>query len=372
LQCKLIPGTVARFDQSGSEHAGSVTGEHEFGPVAERHRFDAAALERHLCRRLAGFEGPLTLKQFEGGQSNPTFLISSPSGDYVLRKKPPGRLLPSAHAVDREYRILKALADTDVPVPRVQLYCPDASIIGTPFYVMEFLAGRVHRDPLLPGVAPADRAAIYDGMNETLARLHAVDWKAAGLADYGKTESYVARQLARWSKQYEASKTGEDPSMQRVMAWLAANTPAGETVTIAHGDYRLQNLVLHPREPRIIGVLDWELSTLGNPIGDLAFNCMTYHLPTNDSLARGFLGTDIEALGIPGEEEYVAAYCQRSGRDEIGEWRFFLVFSLFRTAAIMQGVYARALQGNASSAEAHGFRDLFGIAAAAAWSLAEG
>jgi len=349
-----------------------VTGEHEIGPVAERHRFDEAALERYLRGHLAGFEGPWTLKQFEGGQSNPTFLISSPSGDYVLRKKPPGKLAPSAHAVDREYRIMKALADTDVPVPRVQLYCPDASIIGTPFYVMQFLAGRVHRDPLLPGVEPADRAAMYDAMNQALAALHNVDWNAAGLADYGKTKNYVARQLARWSKQYEATKTGEDPLMEKVMAWLGANMPASESVTIAHGDYRLQNLVFHPHEPRVIGVLDWELSTLGNPIGDLAFNCMAYHLPANDSLPGSFVGTDIEALGIPSEGEYVAAYCRRTGRDAIRDWRFFLAFSLFRTAAIMHGVYARALQGNASSAKAHVFGDLANDAAEAAWALAEG
>jgi aminoglycoside phosphotransferase (APT) family kinase protein len=349
-----------------------VTGEHEIGPVAERHRFDEAALERYLCAHLAGFEGPWTLKQFEGGQSNPTFLISSPSGEYVLRKQPPGRLLSSAHAVDREYRIMKALADTDVPAPRVQLYCPDASIIGTPFYVMHFLAGRVHRDPLLPGVEPADRAAMYDAMNETLAALHSVDWDSAGLADYGKTRNYVARQLARWSKQYKAAKTVDDPLMEKVMEWLGANMPASESVTIAHGDYRLENLVFHPREPRVIGVLDWELSTLGNPIGDLAFNCMTYHIPASDILPGSFVGADIAALGIPSEADYVEAYCRRTDRDAIPEWRFFLISSLFRTAAIMQGVYARALQGNASSVQARLFGDLAGVAAEAAWALAEG
>jgi len=348
-----------------------VTGEHEIGPVSERHRFDEAALERHLRAQLAGFERPLSVHQFEGGQSNPTFLLSSPSGDLVLRKQPPGRLLPSAHAVDREFRILRALADTDVPVPRAFHFCSDASIIGTPFYVMEYLAGRVYRDPLLPGMQPAERAAVYDAMNETIARLHDVDWKAADLADYGRTENYVARQLARWSKQYAAAKTGDDPCMEKVEAWLAAHAPADETVTIAHGDYRLQNLVVHPREPRIIGVLDWELSTLGNPIGDLAYNCMLHHLPTNDGPARGFQGSDLAALGIPGEAEYVAAYCRRRGWDSIPEWRFFLVFSLFRTAAIMQGVYARSLQGNASSAQALVYGELFGIASAAAWELAE-
>jgi len=230
----------------------------------------------------------------------------------------------------------------------------------------------VYRDPLLPGMQPEERAAIYDGMNEILASLHEVDWEAIGLADYGKTQDYLGRQLANWSKGYEAAKTRDNPAMQRLPAWLAANLPASEAVAIAHGDYRLQTLVLHPREPRVIGVLDWELSTLGNPIADLAFTCMTYHLPTNDSIARGFLGTDIESLGVPSEQDYVTAYCGRTGRDEISDWRFFLVFSLFRTAAIMQGIHARALQGNASSLEAESFGELFEVAAAAAWRLAEG
>jgi len=347
-----------------------MTAEHEIGPVSERHRFDEAALERYLYAELDGFEGRLSVRQFEGGQSNPTFLVSSPSGDLVLRKQPPGRLLPSAHAVDREFRILCALADTDVPVPRALHFCSDASIIGTPFYVMEYLAGRIYRDPILPGMQPAERTAVYDAMNDVLARLHAVDWKAAGLSDYGRTEGYVARQLARWSRQYASSKTGEDPCMAKVEAWLAEHAPADSAVTIAHGDYRLQNLVVHASEPRIIGVLDWELSTLGNPIGDLAYNCMLYHLPTNDGPARGFRGSDLAALGIPTEAEYVAAYCRRRGWDSVPDWRFFLVFSLFRTAAIMQGVYARALQGNASSERAHIYGELFGVASAAAWELA--
>jgi aminoglycoside phosphotransferase (APT) family kinase protein len=213
---------------------------------------------------------------------------------------------------------------------------------------------------------------MYDAMNQTLAALHEVDWGAAGLADFGKTGSYVPRQLTRWSRQYEATKTGEVPLLEKVLEWLGANMPASESTTIAHGDYRLQNLVFHPREPRVIGVLDWELSTLGNPIGDLAFNCMTYHLPASAILSESLVGTDIAALGIPSEVDYVAAYCRRTGRDTIREWRFFLVFSLFRTAAIIQGVYARALQGNASSANAHVFGDLVGVVAEAAWELAEG
>lgn len=348
----------------------AVAGEPEIGTVAERHRFDEAALARHLRRALEGFEGPLSVQQFEGGQSNPTFLLSSPSGDLVLRKQPPGRLLPSAHAVDREFRILRALADSDVPVPRVHLYCADAKIIGTPFYVMEFLVGRVYRDPLLPGLTQADRAAIYAAMTDTLARLHDVDWESLGLAGYGRTENYIQRQLARWSKQYQASKTGDDPCMDKVTAWLAEHAPADEKATIVHGDYRLQNLVLHPHEPRILGVLDWELSTLGNPIGDLSYNCMSHHLPASDGSTGGFLGRDLAALGIPSEAETVAAYCRQRGLDAIEDWRFYLVFSLFRTAAIMQGVYARSLQGNASSVEAHLYGERFGIAAAAAWSLA--
>ena len=349
-----------------------MAGEHRIGPVAERHRLDEVALERYLAERLAGFEGPLTLKQFEGGQSNPTYLVSGASGDWVLRKQPPGRLRPSAHAVDRECRIMAALADTRVPVPRVDLYCSDASIVGTPFYVMQFLAGRVYADPLLPGMVPEERAAVYDAMNQVLADLHEVDWEAIGLADYGKTRDYLARQLAQWTRAYEAAKTRDRPAMERLSTWLAANMPAGEAVAIAHGDYRLQNLVLHEREPRVIAVLDWELSTLGSPIADLAFTCMTYHLPTNDSIARGFVGTDIAALGIPSEEDYLAAYCRRTNRDAISDWRFYLVFSLFRTAAIMQGVHARALQGNASSVEGERFGELCEIASGAAWRLVEG
>jgi len=349
-----------------------VAGEHEIGTVAERHRFDEPALERHLTASLAGFEGPLTVRQFEGGQSNPTFLLSSPAGEWVLRKQPPGRLLPSAHAVDREFRVLRALADTDVPVPRALLYCDDASIIGTPFYVMEFLNGRAYRDPRLPDLPPADRTAVYRAMVTTLAHLHDVDWKAVGLADYGRTEAYIQRQLARWSRQYEASKTGEDPCMDQVTAWLGGHVPKSEGVSIVHGDYRLHNLVLHPREPRILGVLDWELSTLGNPIGDLAYACMLHHLPASDGLAGGLQGLDLAGLGIPDEAEVVATYCRLRGQGPIADWRFFLVFSLFRTAAIMQGVYARSLQGNASSVEAHRYGELYRLVSAAAWSLAEG
>jgi aminoglycoside phosphotransferase (APT) family kinase protein len=236
---------------------------------------------------------------------------------------------------------------------------------------MEFLAGRVYLDSLLPGLQPAERRALYDAMITTLARLHDVDWKSVGLADYGRTENYIQRQLSRWGRQYEASKTGDDPCMEEVMAWLAANAPSGETVSVVHGDYRLHNLVLHPHEPRILGVLDWELSTLGNPIGDLAYTCMSHHLPARDGPAGGFLGHDLDALGIPSEAETVAAYCQQRGLEAISDWRFFVVFSLFRTAAIMQGVYARALQGNASSAEAHRYGELFGIVSAAAWAVAE-
>jgi len=317
--------------------------------VRQGHELDAQSLERYLLDNLQGFRGPLEIRQFEGGQSNPTYFLHAAGGDYVLRKKPPGQLLPSAHAVDREYRVMTALAGR-VPVPPTKLMCDDAQVIGTPFFVMGCVDGRVFRQPHLPGVSAADRAAMYEDMADVLARLHSVDVAAVGLSDYGKPGNYYARQIGRWSQQYVAAKTGEIVSMDRLMEWLPAHIPAGDETGIVHGDYRVENLIFHPTEPRIVAIVDWELSTLGHPLADLAYNCLTYHLPA-EALGR-VEAVDSDRAGMPDEASYVAAYCRRTGRDGVPDWNFYLAFSMFRLASILQGVYARGLQGNAASAYA--------------------
>lgn len=337
--------------------------------IRAAHRFDLAALERYMAEHLPCFSGPLAVRQFEGGQSNPTFHVAAADQAYVLRKKPPGKLLPSAHAVDREYRILRALAGSAVPVPHTRLFCADAAVIGTEFYLMDYVPGRIFADPLLPGMAAAERRAIYDSMNATLAELHRFDWRAAGLADFGRSENYVARQIARWSRQYEDSKTGDVPAMEKLRHWLEQRIPADEITAIAHGDFRIGNLIFDPSEPRVVAVLDWELATLGHPFADLAYNCLAYHWPAKHEVAPGFDGVDIAALGIPSEAEYVAAYARRTGRDPGAAFTFFLAFSLFRIAAIQQGVYARALQGNASSERAAKFGAAFAMTVERAWAL---
>jgi aminoglycoside phosphotransferase (APT) family kinase protein len=341
------------------------------GPVRERHRFDAAALTDWLTGHLPGFDGPLELLQFSGGQSNPTFLLHAASGDYVLRKQPPGKLLPSAHAIDREYRVMGALAGSGVPVPRMRLYCEDASVIGTPFYVMDFVPGRIFDDPLLPGLSPDERSAVYLEMGERLAALHAFDWRAAGLEDFGRHAGYVERQLARWGKPFAPGGGADSPLMSRLLEWLAGRLPAADEVSLTHGDYRLGNLIYAPGAPRVLAVLDWELATLGHPLADLAFNCMTYHLPAGHPVAPGFVGVDLAALGIPDEASYLAAYARALGLDAIPDWRFFMVFSLFRTAAIQHGVWQRARQGNAASATAALFGESYRMVADAGWQLAQ-
>jgi aminoglycoside phosphotransferase (APT) family kinase protein len=338
-------------------------------PVREAHRFDEAALERHLREHVEGFRGPLAVRQFGGGQSNPTFALSAGGRRYVLRKKPPGVLLPSAHAVDREYRVISALAKTDVPVPRAYTLCEDAAVIGTPFYVMELVEGRILRDPALPGMSRAERTAIYDTMIDVLTRLHRLDPTAIGLGDYGKPGNYFSRQIGRWTKQYEMSRTDDIASMNELLRWLPANIPPGDETRLVHGDYRLENMILHPTEPRILAVLDWELSTLGHPLADLAYNCILYHSagPTTGGLA----GLDFAAAGIPSEPEYLAAYCRRTGRPAIEHWTFYLAFSLFRLAAIAQGILGRALQGNASSETAKQVGAQARNLADRAWRLAQ-
>jgi aminoglycoside phosphotransferase (APT) family kinase protein len=320
--------------------------------VLPQHRLDETALWKYLQQHLEDFSLPAQLRQFQGGQSNPTYLIETPTRKFVLRKKPPGKLLPSAHLIEREYRILRALPETEVPVPRARLLCEDASVIGTAFYVMDHVEGRVITAVTLPNLTPADRRAIYTDYARVAAKLHAVDYKACGLADFGKPEGYVARQLDRWTKQYLASKTEENADMNALIAWLSSHLPANDETAIVHGDYRIGNTILHRTEPRIVAVLDWELATLGHPLSDLAYACMYYRMPSSSEGAGGLAGTDIAALGIPSEQEFIDLYCRFSGRERIADWPFFLAFANFRMAAITQGVYARALQGNAADRRA--------------------
>ncbi len=335
-------------------------------PPLAAHRLDEDRLAAYLTQMLPGFEGPLTVRQFQGGQSNPTYHLHTPGAEYVLRKKPPGTLLPSAHAVDREYRVQQALAGSGVPVAPMRLLCDDPKVTGTMFYVMDHVPGRVFANRALPGVSPADRAAMYDDMNRVLAALHAVDWAAAGLTGYGRPEAYVARQIDRWTRQYVASAMDSVPEMNHLIAWLPAHAPAADETSIVHGDYRLGNLIFHPAEPRVVAVLDWELSTIGHPLADLAYNCIPWRLPVEtEGLA------DITVPGLPDEASYVAAYCRRTGRTGVPELDFFIVFSLFRWAAIAAGVYRRALDGNAADAGALNIGTKFRALAEAAWVLAE-
>ncbi len=341
----------------------------DVGPVAERHRFDEQALARWLERNLEGYRGPLRVQQFAGGQSNPTFLLTEGERRLVLRKKPPGQLLPSAHAVDREFRVLRALGTVDFPVPRVHVLCEDPSVIGQIFYVMDWVPGRILRDPMLPGMEPVERRAIYDAMNETMAQLHMLDPAALGLANFGKPGNYFERQIARWIKQYEASKIEEIESFDRLIEWLPRSIPPGDETRIAHGDFRLENMVFHPTEPRVLAVLDWELSTLGHPLADLGYNVMGYFMP--EGQGQRLAAVDFATYGIPTVEEYVAAYCRRTGRAGIDNLEFYVVFALFRLAAIAQGIAMRAKIGSASSANAEAVGRLAGSLADAAWQLAQ-
>lgn len=347
-------------------------------PVAEQHRVDEAALTRWLQRELPDFAGPLRIEQFKGGQSNPTFKLITPQQAYVMRTKPGpvARLLPSAHAIEREFRVMRALAGTGVPVPQMLLLCEDEAVIGRAFYVMEFIEGRVLWDQSLPGMSTNERAAIYDEMNRVIAALHRVDVGAAGLADYGRPGNYFERQIARWTKQYLASVTEPIAAMDALMAWLPANLPAGARdeaeVGVVHGDFRLDNLVFHPTEPHVLAVLDWELSTLGHPLADFSYHCMSWHIPA--SAFRGIGGLDLAALGIPDETRYVQRYCERTGRSvpERGDWTFYMAYNLFRMAGILQGIAKRVVDGTASSAEARqaaaGARPL----AEMGWRIAQG
>jgi aminoglycoside phosphotransferase (APT) family kinase protein len=344
-------------------------GAHEFRAGLE---FDVGALESYLGDSLSGFAGPLIVRQFTGGQSNPTYLLATPARRYVLRRKPPGPLLPSAHAIEREFRVMNALArHTDVPVARPLLLCEDSKVVGTPFYVMEHVEGRVFWDPTLPALPREERAAHFDAMNDAIARLHGVDPAAAGLADFGRPDAYVARQIARWSKQYLTDEAaGRDPAMDRLIEWLPTHLPAVEPpAAIVHGDFRIDNLIFHPRESRVIAIMDWELSTLGDPHADFAYHLMMYRM-SNASIP-GLLGHDVAALGLPSEQEYVGAYGRRRGIASLPNLDFYLAFCMFRLAAIFHGIRGRVARGTAVSPQARRYAAEFEGMAALAWQQAQ-
>jgi aminoglycoside phosphotransferase (APT) family kinase protein len=331
---------------SQSEFSGTM-------PPSDRLRFDEAALGRWLHGQLPGFAGLTRIEQFRGGQSNPTFLLTAADGArYVLRKQPAGALLPSAHAVDREFRVISALHGSDVPVARPLCLCTDQGVIGTIFYLMSYVSGRNLWDATLPGMTPPERAALYQEMNRVIAALHQLDYAAAGLGDFGKPGNYFARQIARWGGQYRASETERIEAMEKLLAWLPANLPAGDETVLVHGDYRLDNLIFDANSPRMLAVVDWELSTLGHPLADFSYHAMLWRIPVGE--AGGLMGLKLLPLGIPSEAEYIAAYCARTGRAAIEPrvWEFCMAYNLFRIACIRQGIMKRVLEGTAASAHA--------------------
>ena len=319
-------------------------------PVREQHQFDVASLERFMRQHVEGFSGSLEIEQFKGGQSNPTFRLSAGGKRYVLRRKPPGKLLPSAHAVDREYKVITALQGSDVPVARTFALCTDDSVIGTAFYIMDYVDGRVLWDQRLPGFSREERATVYDEMNRVIAALHQVDYRKVGLGDFGKPGEYLARQISRWTKQYRASETEKIEAMDRLIEWLPQHIPPGDETAVVHGDYRLDNMIFHKSEPRILAILDWELSTLGHPLADFSYHCMSWRLGGNEF--RGLAGADFKALNIPTEDEYVAMYCRRTGRQAIPHWDFYIAYNMFRLAGILQGIMGRVVDGTAASQHA--------------------
>jgi aminoglycoside phosphotransferase (APT) family kinase protein len=332
------------------------------------HDFDHAALARYLRATIGDTADDIAVEQFQGGQSNPTYRVTTTADRYILRRKPPGKLLPSAHAVDREYRVMSALAGTGVPVARMLSLCEDETVIGTAFYLMQYVEGRILWDPSLPGMTPALRGAHFDELNRVLAALHGVDYAAVGLAGFGKPGQYIERQVARWSRQYLAGEADRIPAMDKLQEWLPRHLPPGDETSIVHGDYRIDNVIFHPTEPRVLAVLDWELSTLGHPLSDFAYHVMAWRLTGSEF--RGLKGHDLAALGIPSEADYVAAYCRRTGRDAIRHWEFYLIFNMFRIAAILHGVLSRAMQGNAASEDAVATGGRARLVADVAWNMA--
>ncbi|MFN0022334.1 MAG: phosphotransferase family protein [Parvularculaceae bacterium] len=335
----------------------------------ERLKFDEAALDRYMREHVANYEGPLTVQKFKGGQSNPTYLVTTPSQNYVLRRKPPGKLLPSAHAVDREYRVMAALGPLGFPVPKTYANCEDESVIGTAFFIMDFVEGRIFWDASLPGVAPVERRALFFELIDTVAALHRIDYKAAGLEDFGKPGNYFGRQIDRWSKQYLAAKTAEIPAMDRLIAWLPGAIPAEDATAIVHGDFRFDNVIVDAALPKARAVLDWELSTLGHPLADFTYFLMVWHFPP--TIRGGLAGLDLASLGVPSLEEASRRYCDKTGRASLADFDFCLAYNMFRLASIAQGVYARALGGNASSPEGMKLGEQVAPLAAMAWHYAE-
>jgi aminoglycoside phosphotransferase (APT) family kinase protein len=335
-------------------------------------RMDAARLERYLTAQVKGFAGPLTIKQFKGGQSNPTYLLQTPARAYVLRRKPPGKLLPSAHAVDREYRVIRALFAQGFPVAEPLCFCDDDSVAGTAFYVMDFVDGRVFWEPQMPASHPAERAAVYDVMNETIARLHSFEPARIGLGDFGKGENYVARQVERWSKQYRASETQTIDEMERLIEWLPKHIPPAGPARLVHGDYRLDNLIVAREQPKILAVLDWELSTLGDPLADFSYHLMAWHMPHSESAAgtASLVGHDLGGLGIPSMEDYVDDYVARTGLDPRSALPTYLAYNFFRIAAILQGIIGRVRDGTATSEFAPAKAELIRPLAEKAWEFA--
>ena len=361
---------MADTDRKGIDRQAAFSGTK---PVAAGLEIDAVALEAYLGAHIEGFAGPVSLSQFKGGQSNPTYVVETPGHAYVLRRKPPGNLLPSAHAVDREYRVMAALDAQGFPVPHPYLLCEDDSVIGTAFYVMDKVDGRVVWEPHCPGMAPSERAAIYDAMNAAIAKLHGFDPTAIGLGDYGKPDNYLARQVNRWSKNYVASQTEDVPEMDRLMAWLPDNLPQSGSARLVHGDFRLDNLILAPDAPKVMAVLDWELSTLGDPLADFTYHLMQWVMPpTDDGSGTGSLvGHDLAALGIPSLDDYVAAYCKRTGRDGLPDLNRYFAYNFFRLAAILQGIVGRVRDGTATNANAAAMAKQVTPLAKAGWDWAQ-
>jgi aminoglycoside phosphotransferase (APT) family kinase protein len=347
----------------------AFTGTKDAAPALQ---LDALRLEAYLARQVAGFAGPLIIKQFKGGQSNPTYLLETPARRYVLRRKPPGKLLPSAHAVDREYRVIRALHAQGFPVAEPLVYCADEAIAGTAFYVMSFADGRVFWEPQMPGSNPAERAAVYDAMNDTIARLHTFDPAQIGLGDFGRGENYVARQVERWSKQYRASETEKIDAMERLIEWLPKHIPPGGATRLVHGDYRLDNLIVAASEPKVVAVLDWELSTLGDPLADFTYHLMAWHMPHSESAAgtASLVGHDLRALGIPSMADYVDAYVARTGLDPRPALPVYLAYNFFRIAAILQGIIGRVRDGTATSEFAPAKAEMIRPLAEKAWEFA--
>ena len=333
-------------------------------------QLDLTRLEPYLQRQIADYQGPLTLKRFKGGQSNPTYQLVTPGRSYVLRRKPSGALLPSAHAVDREYRVIKALHEAGFPVPRPFVLCENVSIIGTMFYVMEMVEGRVLWEMTLPGMPVTERAAIYDSMVSTLASLQRLDYKQLGLTDFGKPTDYFARQLSRWGKTYGISETETIPEMDRLNRWLPANVPGDDETSLVHGDYRMDNVIMHATEPRVVAVLDWELSTLGHPLGDFTYHLLPWLLPTMGEKISNLGGVDLSSLGIPTLDQYISRYCALTGRAEISHLDFYSAYTVWRLACIYQGIIKRVKEGTAASSDAPQSADLVRELAAIAWGYA--